>query len=41
MSELQRYLHATSDRRRTIAEAYNARADQLNPMTPSYFRAMV
>lgn len=38
LSELQRYLHATSDRRGMIAEAYNTTADKLALQTPSYIR---
>ena len=38
LSELQRYLHATSDRRGMIAEAYNTAADKLALQNPSYIR---
>lgn len=38
LSELQRYLHATSDRRGMIAEAYNSAADKMAPQVPSYIR---
>ena len=34
----QRYLHATSDRRGMIAEAYNTAADKLVLQSPSYIR---
>ena len=38
LSELQRYLHATNDRRKTIADAYNSATEQTRPQTPSYIR---
>jgi site-specific recombinase XerD len=38
LSELQRYLHATSDRRGRIAEDYNSAADKLALQNPSCIR---
>jgi integrase len=38
LSELQRYLHATDDRRHAIADAYNSAVDRLALLNPSYLR---
>jgi hypothetical protein len=38
LSELQRYLHATNDRRHVIAEEYNSSVDRLALLNPSYLR---
>ena len=39
LSELQRYLHATGDRRHTIADAYESTASELK-LGPSYLRVV-